>query len=130
MADLLQLAERCEKASANEQGDALREAYGAVFGFLPRDMALKDMPEGALKRQARFTGLMNTEAFLDAAMMLVPEGFAYSVGNINPETCRCNAYVVPPTFDIGANIRTGATPALALCAAALRARTQGANHNG
>lgn len=106
MNELLELAGRCEKATGPSRDlDAdISRAYG---GYSETKSAYAPEP---------FT------ASLDAAMSLVPEGWAYSVGNIDPSRCRCSAWVMPPPYSIGADIRTGATPALALCAAALRAR--------
>jgi len=54
-------------------------------------------------------------ASLDAAMALVPEGWDYTIRKRHVEL----RHPVQRAFDTGA---TGATPALALCAAALRAR--------
>jgi hypothetical protein len=108
MSELTDLAARVEAATgADRELDALiADAIGKGSWYASGNPAWK------------FT------ASLDAAMMLVPEGYAYGVGNINPSLppkCRCNAWVMPPPYKIGADIRTGATPALALTAAALRA---------
>jgi hypothetical protein len=57
---------------------------------------------------------------LDAAMQLVPEGYNFSVDRIDG---RGGAVVNPSSFSSTAAIADAATPALALCAAALRARS-------
>ena len=54
-------------------------------------------------------------ASLDAAMTLVPEGMKWSVSTFRPKRA---------TAQVSNRCRIAATPALALCAAALRARKE------
>jgi hypothetical protein len=74
----------------------------------------------------RFTRLLDAEAWLDAAMMLVPDGWGWSVERERP-TRDCMASVSPPgtePFGPGAYIVEEAdTPAEALLAAIEKART-------
>ena len=107
---LLELARRCERASANEQADVLIDAYEAISrtGRADYDWA------------TRFMRFIDAEAYESAALTLIPDwasGWsAYKSGT---------AVVWPPISSkqdgFGAQ---AATPALALCAAALKARAQ------
>ena len=117
MNELEKLAARCEAATADEQHKLLYEAFDAIFGFVPRNMALKDIPEGALARQVRFSASMRSRAHIDAAMTLVPKGWAYA---IEPDAVwlrygDAEAFAHVPRGD-------GKCTALALTAAALRAQ--------
>lgn len=114
MTDLLKLAARCEAADASEQATLLREAFGAIHRWLPRDMPCGQMPEGALAREARFEQLMRAEASLDAAMTLVPEGWEWRADSTGVAECWNGS-----PNDVTCH---STTPALALCAASLRAR--------
>ena len=76
----------------------------------------------------RFTQLIDAEAYLDAAMMLVPEGAHQIVGGVR-FSVECwaerGSYVHPPhvratAWVPGAERTYAATPALALCAAIAR----------
>jgi len=61
-------------------------------------------------------------ASLDAAITLVPEGFEWMADNFDgPPGRRCSANVMRKEIDARGE---AATPALALCAAALKARAQ------
>jgi hypothetical protein len=63
--------------------------------------------------------LLHAGAYLDAAMMLVPEGWGYCVEQERP-TRACEASISPPghePWDYGSFSMEGSTPALALCAA-------------
>jgi hypothetical protein len=119
-AALLALAERCEAATGPD-----RELDKAIFDALPFDA----LPKG-IEGIARYT------ASLDAAMTLVPEGALWEVDhklNIGPG----DTFEQPegePARDFRAGVGIGDVPAqwtygrnfsssaLALCAAALRAR--------
>lgn len=79
----------------------------------------------------RFLELLNVKAWEQAAMMLVPEGWNWMAGE--RDQGRCRAYVNNgELLNIGSGLRrnpdsvwcevVAATPALALCAAALRAK--------
>jgi hypothetical protein len=99
---LLELAERCEKATGPD--DALDWAAAEAIGCAP--------------------GLPYS-ASLDAAMTLVPDGYEWGCGSWgNPDTdgpwawCATRQQSADNDLDYG----KAATPALALCAAALKAR--------
>lgn len=59
---------------------------------------------------------------LDAAMILVPEGWRYIIGGGGGS--RCAVDLAPKDFDDGCTLGEAATPALALTAAALRAHAE------
>jgi hypothetical protein len=109
---LLELAERCEKASGPNRG-------------LDWMIQLRDGPNGvgAYGPHPHFT------ASIDAAMALVPGDAFWRLGHdgdgADPSEFRAD--VIVPRLG-GADPRgraIGSTPALALCAAALRARAAG-----
>jgi len=140
----LELAERCEQATGPEQKlDA--EIRCAVFG--PKDGYVRQSPINgrwcifetgfngreriweprglaALARMGEFT------ASLDAAEMLVPVGWWWTAGKcsvscdgtVGPDVAHCDKETLEQ-FDAGimVDIPNPSTPALALCAAALRA---------
>lgn len=109
---LLELAERCEAATGpdRELDRAIFEWLTLVDGFVP-DRAHQSYPQYAYT------------ASLDAAMTLVPEGWEPLIDGVSKD--RAAAWIVelyaindsPPFRHGSAN-----TGALALCAAALRAR--------
>ncbi len=111
---LIELAERCEAAMGSDRDldadiaratgwqDVRSEGYGSIRGL---------RPTGKREHVMRFT------ASLDAAMTLVPEGWCFEVTNYDT-FARVRAAVLGSTsYSADAD-----TPALALCAAALRAR--------
>lgn len=109
---LMDLAERCEKAKADEQKAALEDVLQALHLY------------------STVFRLLDNHAYLDAAMSLVPEGWAWAVYGGAREEIVATAYCVPnggrlPWPDWVTDI-CAATPALALCAAALRALASGA----
>jgi hypothetical protein len=107
--DLLQLAERCEAATgANKMLD---EAIFEAAGIVPSRHHAFVYPHYA------FT------ASVDAALTLVPEGAHY--GNGKDSGGKSWAWVasrVNGVWQQKVATRWAATPALAICAAALRAR--------
>jgi hypothetical protein len=108
-ADLLTLVERCEQATVGRFGSyALNRAIGEATGVggKPGRLHGKD-----------FTVWPNFTASIDAAVTLVPEGHRWCCDTMNGN--RVSAFV-----ENGANGKwhDAATPALAICAAALRAR--------
>lgn len=134
MSGLLKLAERCEAAT----GPSLA---------LDRDIALliytgARLVPGNDSRVSVWDGNGRTQltvkpytASLDVAMTLVPDGAPWSLNDpanadgsrsVFGYASRCHAFVVggPNPHDYGA------TPALALCAAALRARDALTNSEG
>ena len=99
------LAQRCEAATGPDRAlDA--EICQAVFG--------------------RFIGVAKYTASLDAALTLVPGEAFWRVGHDgagpDPSAFRADVFQTPGT---GLNVARSATPALALCAAALRAGGEG-----
>jgi hypothetical protein len=104
--EMLALAECCEQAIGREQGlsQSISEAVGSMFNY-------------------GFT------SSVDAAARLVPDGFVWCAGIAEDDDgtyAWANVHNRDPYCD-GARVDfspRAATPALALCAAALRARAQ------
>jgi hypothetical protein len=116
--DIDGLVERLEKASGPD-----RQLDGAIA------MLIDDVPDwcrgpttvGTYEHPKR--GILNARRFtesIDAAMTLVPEGWCWGLFD------EPNAWLWPTaTRDLLTGIQgKGATPAIALCIAALRARAQ------
>jgi hypothetical protein len=97
-ATFIALADRCEQAAGPD-----RELNAAIDDFM-----LKHGPETDRIRNPRY--VLPYTASLDAAVTLVPEG--------------CGWMVMRSAAKVGRWPSRGATAALALCAAALRARAQ------
>jgi hypothetical protein len=118
---LLELAERCEKATRPDWSldcDIAR-ARGYYVPSPPTGGGLA-VPTGSVPRYT---------ASLDAAMNLVPEG---STVGLSFGPAKNSAFVVPPGADLLGPDRLNsdakaATPVLALCAAALKARAASAD---
>jgi hypothetical protein len=110
MTDLIALADEIETVGEGQQADRIWAAGAAIFG--------KDY-EGETAQ--RFVWFAQKEAFLDAAMTLVPEGWEH--GYLTDDTAfvyqRNENNGFGKIFDCDCR---GKPPALALCAAALRAR--------
>lgn len=108
MSGLLELAPACEKAAG-----PIRELDEAIFALLP----FADLPK-------KIAGIARYTASLDAAMTLVPEGWFIGRLNDSPHLDRAHVMLhsgIAPFADAEGH---GSTRALALCAAALRARAQ------
>lgn len=103
--DLLKLAERCEATTADEQLSLLLEVGEFIFAEEPTKLR-------------RFKEKLFVEAFESAAMTLVPEGVNYDLLGRNGYKSVAVIYGQHRKF-VGA----GEALALAICAAALRART-------
>lgn len=126
MSALLDLAARVEGATGADR-DLFEAAYTAING---RSWALAAYQHGSLGKQPdfqrqqsamRFGELLSHAAWLDAAMSLVPEGWTWDVDATVP-SLGIDWTLHHPT-DIGCRERGSSEhPALALCAAALRAR--------
>jgi hypothetical protein len=133
--ELLELAERCEKATVEQQAELLEEAF-RLCDPPPRQMYSKAVRLIKTPRFAEwshrfdlFSDKLACEAFLDAAMTLVPEGCFWTAMNAKDGGDRpiigAGLAIVAAPDDISARDPSeAATPALALCAAALRARAQ------
>lgn len=120
-AELLDLAKWVEEAEADSPElyeDAFRTAFPQPSRVL-RGPGAQEYLEW-LERLQRLCDFVEVKAFLDAAMALVPEGWRFEVTTTG---FKPGASIVT---DRGTFINGGgayaATPALALCAAALRAR--------
>ena len=101
---LLELATRAEQAGPNDQRHILELAWQEVYGHFPGSH--ESLPE----RTLLFARRLNAEAYLDAALMLVPEG--------------CGFAIMGNGAKVGRHIGASSTPALALTAATLRARAK------
>lgn len=132
--ELLALADRCEAATGPDSRlgaeivIAIRgfpsRAYHQSMGMRPRGAPLADPMDWA----ATFLGDDPT-ASLDAAMTLVPEGWGWNISNPNERAIASGLLKertpVRGEVEYGFDQRyivAAATSALALCAAALRAR--------
>jgi hypothetical protein len=100
-AEYLALAERAERAEASEAAQIIREAV-LLCG---KEEALTLLAVGAL---------------LDAALSLVPQGWGWHVDYLPPQT----PWASLVRGGVMRHDCHGATPALALVAAALRARAE------
>jgi hypothetical protein len=119
VSDLLQLAERVEKATGPDRD--------LNIAMLPL-VGLRFVDEGHPIGQVCYDSnnhavpLPNFTASIDAAMSLVPEGCNFGLGDKDATT---KAWAWVGLFSGPDNIANAATPAIALCAAALRARGEG-----
>lgn len=112
MTDLQSLAERIEQAEG-PSGALFEEAFWAVH------------PNYADIRSFRV--LLDAKAWLDAAMTLVPNWFggfqwAWFVTSCGEDDQPQACVTAPPENGSADYVANAATPALALCAAALRAK--------
>lgn len=124
--DLLELAERCEKATGPDRSFDEAIAEQREPGLFCRD------GHGRLRKNLHGTVLMpqwdlwqapNYTSSLDAAVMLVPEGYSYTAGYWTFKRAgRASVWIVAENETREVWTVDAATPALALCAAALRAR--------
>jgi hypothetical protein len=121
MGELRELAERCEAATAGYQRRLLSEAYREIFGG-PECITIDRWPGYQSPRWDAFHKKLEAEAFLDAAMTLVPEGWFLNGVYENGEG---KTYATLRKCNVGDVHGSATTPALALCAAALRAREEG-----
>jgi hypothetical protein len=128
---LLALAERCEDAAGPDRELDVAIARALDWKPLYRDDYSKWWPPAAVAdaRERKRSILHHPTqplpmftASLDAAVTLVPDGCDWHV-QANPSVGACWASVGGPIKQrISSDVRKAATPALALCAAALRAR--------
>lgn len=126
MTDILStLALRCEGARGPD-----RELFLEVAMVAPEKFSIA--PDAWCRADGSFYWANGTTwgripdfyASLDCALQLVPEGWAWAVGNFDPDGLPCDgcAAIVALTPDSECDPVAAATPALALCAASLRAR--------
>lgn len=131
MSDLLELAERCEKAEGpdRELGREVLLACGwrkTQAGHFLGPIFLWSSPDWASSFDDDRFHRHDPTASIDAALTLVPDGTGHdpfwmlkASNPNNPSGCRAEIWAK----DVSRPFRgKAATPALALCAAALRAR--------
>lgn len=125
MTDLMGLAERCEKAEPSYELEA--DIHRAVTGQCPHsncETAAGDA-DGLMEvcrdcgEEEPYHNVKRYSTSLDAAMTLVPEKYRSRVTAL--EDGRGAAWVWMPGYDPSPWAGFIATPALALCAASLRA---------
>jgi len=114
-ATFIALAERCEQATGPD-----KELDFTIDGFM-----LKHGPETDRIRNPRY--VLPYTASLDAAVTLVPEGYYWQAANgkrrhSEPQACADLFVAHGPNRGDMSFTADAATTALALCAAALRAR--------
>ena len=126
--ELLRLAERCEAATAGQQREMLEEAFTAIHGPMPPRIhgGSAEMTAWLVLRNPLYN-LLIAKGFIDAAMQLVPEGCvpffdwhhkATDARGIVSYEAYVQTIAEAKTLGSGEAI----SYALALCAAALRAR--------
>jgi len=127
MSDLLRLAERVEMQSG-ANSDVDRSIQAVLAGAIEEWQDTRD--SWAYHRDGHWVSIgpiLPYTASLDAAMRLVPEGIAWTIDGGDP-ACQDSASLgyapepgrlMNPSWTAG-----GDTPALALCAASLRARAE------
>lgn len=119
------LSERLSSAGVEQQRELLIEVYAALDDGRP-------LKQDDVDRYGRFVRMLDAEAYLDAAVMLVPEGWVcerlhWWPGSDQPAGCSLLG-----THEFrgqrwhnaadGRSVATAATPALALCAAIAKER--------
>lgn len=107
---LLRLADACEKATGPDRG---------------LDCAISDAVQDR-EWETEGDRLFYT-ASLDSAMTLVPEGLSVTL-YAHGDNAHCDIYAGHPSRGLLAEVEMAATPALALCAASLRARSTEASN--
>lgn len=118
-----ELIARLEAAKADQQRELLIEAFEAFHPYPgPRHYLVTEIDWSWDRMRDRFMRMLDAQAYESAALTLVPEGCLWGAGN---EDCtdRPWAWCLPPgkSWDDADN-SYAATPALALCIAALKAR--------
>lgn len=113
--DKLELAERVENATGPSFA-LFADAFEAIYG------GRSSLGE----KWSAFCALCEAEAWLDAALTLVPEGCSFDLSKDHYRDGGKWVCTTGPDDHYHTNGRgMAATPALALCAAALRARAEG-----
>jgi hypothetical protein len=115
MTDLLALAERCESAVAPSFD--LDKAILRALGFTWRGMNYWSDDRTMWKERSDFT------TSIDGALVLIPEGWHFSGLDQQSPAVRVWTEGNVAYYSPGLNGLHAATPALAICAAALRARS-------
>lgn len=107
------LIDRAERAGEDAQREVLEAAFTAIYNL---QLTPKDWGTLGWSKADRFLVLLDAQAYLDAAMMLVPEG----------EYCCVKLYRSGLAWAElgGRDGHKASTPALALVAASLRAHKE------
>lgn len=107
-----------EALEASDTRHALEEAFWTIYPTPPA--GYHDEPWR--NRAIRFRRFLDAEAWTDAALLLVPEGFDWSMDNFDGELGKPSAWICNkgPFFN-----GTADHPALALAQACLKARENG-----
>jgi len=137
---LTTLAERCESAGADEQRALLEEAWNAVFEA-PKHYRVSVQSDGTpwpgdgigpyteeakewLTANRKFHACVTASAYVDAALMFVPEGMRYHL-TVDPTGGFAGAGSAMATVKTGVRQEEvygeATTPALAILSASLRA---------
>lgn len=112
----------------------MEEAFVAIFGPEPPSEYdgrawTRNEPDFSpawtayIGKRNRFHRFLDAEAWTDAAMMLVPEGWDFSIERYDKG--KCAAYIWPCGYRDNAWLSERPTPALALAQACLKARENG-----
>lgn len=109
---LLQLADRCERAVHQDQGDCLREALGLIASLHPQ---LPTHTPASLERALVYTHLGACES---AVLSLMPMAATYTGARLEDGTVIAQVALTP---EISAHSRKGQVLAMAWLAALLRA---------
>lgn len=108
MTDITTLAEQCESATPDMQRDLLERAWQELYSEYPGSQIHTVSPRGLAMGR-----MLNANAYVDAALMFVPEGL--DVKSKKKTDSASWAYIDP-------YMCYASTPALAILAASLRAR--------
>lgn len=124
--DLLALADKCEVADASEQRELLEAAWRKLRG--------DEFVTSGVNYFYRFQAMLDAEAYESAALMLLPDmtgkewslDYALRDERFGPYQARFNQWAAKddPEEMSPQWIANGYTPALAITAAALRARAE------
>ena len=124
-ATLLALAERCEQAAGPNNGLDAEIALAIGYTHERRGTERACWWRTPAGQQLAYVGYKNHPPFftgsLDAAVTLVPEGWIYELGRGESGTSR-SLCRMSDELGIWTGWAVAATAALAICAAALRAR--------
>lgn len=140
---LTELADRCERAGADEQRELLIEAFRIVKGPCPTVRQVRQ-PDGSFwpgdglgpytdkykewsATSNRFNRMLDAEAYESAALMLVPNWLFPMIDGTSNSVKLVNAIGLAIRGDNHAS--QGQTLALALCASALRAISKEPHHD-
>lgn len=116
-ADKIALAERVERAGADQQGQMLERAWETLAEHSAefRRFATAHPPRGFDNNAGKFSMMLDAMAYESAAMMLVPEGSYVEISGPS----NCGGWACKVDFR---HTAFATTPALALTSAALRAQ--------